>query len=185
MMIGITGFICWFSRFPEASKLCRMSITTISGCPTILTPSTGSLQSAGQPVYIELAAAAEPTHSLPWMSPIQLLHDGCTSHPTPINLKIPSLLFSKSHQKECLTWERQVKSFFSCLVPSCQWPWQLNKPGFLKKPATTSSEDSQASGMPLLILPLPPAEPWEGEEAPFYSKLVSETPTASTQHPSK
>ena len=102
MMIGITGFICWFSRFPEASKLCRMSKTTISGCPTLLTPSTGSLQSAGQPVYIELAAAAEPTHSLPWMSPIQLLHDGCTSHPTPINLKIPSLLFSKSHQKECL-----------------------------------------------------------------------------------
>lgn len=134
-----------------------------------------------------LNSASEPSHTLPRMSPVQLLHDGFTSHPTPTNLKI-SLLFSKSNRKECLSWERQIKSFFSCLVPSCWCPWQLKKPGFLKKPATTSSEDSQPSGkpgMPRLILPLPPAEPWEGEEAPFYSKLVSKTPTASTQHPSK
>lgn len=169
MIGGITGFICWFSRFPEASKICRMSKTTVSGCPTVLTSGTGSLQSA---LYSRPA-------SVYWTALLSL-HTACLEchqynscmmavlHTLlPPTWKSPPCYFqgvterSASHGRDKLSLSSPV--WFPPADDYGNW-------SFLKKPATTSSKDSQASGMsqmPLLILPLPPAEPWEEGGSPL------------------
>lgn len=158
-----------------------MSKTTISVCPTPW-PQAWVLFSQQASQCILNSASGAFTHLTP-NNPSTTL--AWWLYFTPYSHQLENLPFSKSNRKGVLSWERQIKSFLLLFGSLLLMPMATEKNLVSLRslpPPALKTVNHRVPGCHL-ILPLPLQSHGKGEEALFYSKLVSKTPTASTQHP--